>query len=229
MTQLYNTRFWSDIKLIKDKYIDNWDWTFLSDKTDLNFQFVKDNKQLPWDYKVLSNHKNIDWNYILNNMELSWDYDILFNRTDFNWDLFESKIFCDYINTKYSVYYLIRKETFEFDYILKYNNFNWNLSDISYILTNKHSDIKYKFNIDKQKLIDFIYENPTLEWNWYFLTCSEHFDYNWWCLMSKHEDINYIIQKIINNNLYCVYNMKVNFNERFLRENFKKYNWTNTY
>lgn len=51
-----------------------WDWHYLSNNPDLDFNFVLQHLEFNWDWRALSFHTNINSTIIENNIQLPWDW-----------------------------------------------------------------------------------------------------------------------------------------------------------
>ena len=72
------------LELFQDKH---WDYKWLSQNPNINWEIVRDNQDKPWSYACLSRNPNITWEIVRDNPDKPWRYDMLSSNPNITWEI----------------------------------------------------------------------------------------------------------------------------------------------
>ena len=128
-----------DIEFIK-LYKDNLNWKLISENVDMSD--VINNPELPWNWKAISSNKKVTQDDLIENPQCEWDYSKLSNHIDINFV---------YSNIDLSWNYSVLSERVNINFILQNPTMPWDFSRMS---SNPTLTIQY------------ILDHPNNEWRW---------------------------------------------------------------
>jgi len=106
------------ISMLPDR---DWNWYWVSQKTDLTMEFILDHVNFPWNWSRLTENMCFTIEEILSHPELPWNWQVMANRSDITPDHVEK-----YINKHWNWKILSQKMSLEF--ILSHPEKLWSLS-----------------------------------------------------------------------------------------------------
>ena len=69
-----------------------WDWKSMSTRTDLNWEFVKDNLDKDWDWNKWLSSKTILFELVKDNLDKDWDWGSLSYNSNIPWEFIRERI-----------------------------------------------------------------------------------------------------------------------------------------
>ncbi len=190
----------TNLELISDPNNDE-TWKYLSQRYDLDVNYVLANIDKPWNWYYIGHHEDITGEIIEANPDLPWDpYSVMYKAC--NWEFIKpyverelesrcmlfSRFECEYDDITDDVY----------DAIAKNPNITWDIIRNDPLL---YSELGRISSHSKAITWDIVRENIHLDWNWSMITrrdeitmeiVKEHLDapWDWWTISNEKASLN---------------------------------------
>jgi hypothetical protein len=242
---------WSDIKNNLNNHFHKWNWEYLSNRIDLDLEYVIDDMDNPWDWHQISSNKILTWDLVNKNLDKPWNWYYISQHPNIKWSNIKNNL--DNPNCKWEWGGISKNPNINCEIINSNLNKPWiwyNISsnkNLTWKFISKHKnkpfswhDISSNYCVDYQTIID----NPNLEWIYANFQLNPNFNFNlvkkfpleydWdWFDISRHPNISWecIISNLNDPNFewyweYVSLNLNISF--KIVSENLDKpWDWQN--
>jgi hypothetical protein len=103
----------------------SWDFYYLSENSNLTFEFIQKHIDKNWSWFFISRHQCITFNIIQKYSQFPWDWDGISKNPNITMDIVENNL-----DKKWNFYLLSWNPNLTFEFVNKYNNYyNYMLSN----------------------------------------------------------------------------------------------------